>query len=152
MVYGINYLLGNTWQSVGFLVQVSHYGCFIFIFLLIKFFFFFCPFVLEVSLNDCTPVEVNPVCACVCVSVDTDRTLSLPVQRRGYCIFSSLLSLGVAILLTFYVYFKQTNKQTNTQQKCARNPQISPLSRCFPLNCCYISSIKPLAATPFLKI
>lgn len=45
----------------------------------------------------------------LCVSVDTGQATDLPVQNGGYCIFSSLLSLGVAMLLPFKI-------NTSTQQ------------------------------------
>lgn len=72
------FFLSYTWQSVGFLFQVIHYGC------------FFCPCVREFSLNDCAPGELNfnPLC----VSVDTGRTLwPACAERRLLYLFKPAL-------------------------------------------------------------
>lgn len=100
MVYGIYYLLSYTWQSVGFLLHVIHYGC------------FFCPCVAEFSLNDCTLGELN--FHLLCVSVDAGRTLSLYLFKLalpGCCHAADM-----------------KEKNPFTQQKHAHNPHFAPLN------------------------
>lgn len=95
------FFLSYTWQSVGFLFHV---------------WVFFYPCVLEFSLNDCTQGSWT-LTPCVCLWTQAGHC-DLPVQNGGYCIFSSLLSLGVATLLPF--------KNTFTQPKHAHNRHLSP--------------------------
>lgn len=95
------FFLSYTWQSVGFLFHV---------------WVFFYPCVLEFSLNDCTQGSWT-LTPCVCLWTQAGHC-DLLVQNGGYCIFSSLLSLGVATLLPF--------KNTFTQPKHAHNRHLSP--------------------------
>lgn len=116
MVYGINYLLGNTWQSVGFLVQVSHYGCFIFIFLLIKFFFFFAHLFLRSHWMTAHQWRWT-LCVRVCVFLWTQT-------GRCPCLCSAEATVSFRACFPWvlpscwhfmYILNKQTNKQTHSR-------------------------------------
>lgn len=79
------FFLSYTWQSVGFLFHVIHYGCF--------FAHVFLSSHWMTAHRGCWTLT-----PCVCLWTQAGHS-DLPVQKGGYCIFSSLLSLGVAMLL-----------------------------------------------------
>lgn len=81
------FFLSYTWQSVRFLFHVIHYGCLFFA----RVFF--------LSSHWMTAHQGSwTLTPCVCLWTRAGHW-DLPVQKGGYCIFSSLLFLGVAMLL-----------------------------------------------------